>query len=73
MDRAPHHTILRAVERNPESAQSVLAQIAAPNGGEGDERLSVILVAVGIAMVVASVIINDASWMHYAITAAVSR
>ena len=67
-----HRTILRAVERNPDSAQPLLAQLAMPkSGGEGDERLSIILVAVGIAMIVASVIINDPSWMHYAIAAAI--
>ena len=65
-----HRTMLRAVERNPDSAQPLLAQLAAPKGEEGDERLSIILVSVGIAMVVASIIINDRAWMHYAIAAA---
>jgi hypothetical protein len=65
-----HRTILRAVERNPDSAEPLLAQVAVPKGGQDDERLSIILVAVGIAMVVASVIINDPSWMHYAVAAA---
>ena len=65
-----HRTILRAVERNPDSAQPLLAQLATPKSSEGDERLSIILVAVGIAMIVASVIINDPSWMHYAVAAA---
>jgi hypothetical protein len=65
-----HRTILRAVERNPDSAEPLLAQLAVPKGGQDDERLSIILVAVGIAMVVASVIINDPSWMHYAVAAA---
>lgn len=65
-----HRTILRAVERNPDMAQPLLTRLATPGGGEGDERLSVILVAVGIAIVVASTIINDPAWMHYAIAAA---
>jgi len=65
-----HRTILRAVERNPDSAPSLLAQLAAPKGDAGDERLSIILVAVGVAMVVGSVIINDPAWMHYAVAAA---
>lgn len=65
-----HRTIRKAVERNPEAAQPLLDRLADPKRDEGDERLSVILVAIGIAMVVGSIIINDASWMHYAIAAA---
>jgi membrane associated rhomboid family serine protease len=65
-----HRTIRKAVDRNPDMAQPLLEQLAAPNSNESDERLSVILVAIGIAMVVASLIVGDPSWMHYAIAAA---
>jgi hypothetical protein len=65
-----HRTIRRAVEKDPDAAQPLLAQLAAPGSDEGDHRLSVILVAVGIAMVVASLIIGDPAWMHYAIAGA---
>jgi hypothetical protein len=65
-----HKTIRRAMADNPELAQPLLAQLASPNPADGDSRLSIILIAVGAAMVVGSVIINDPAWMHYAIAAA---
>jgi uncharacterized membrane protein len=65
-----HRTIRRAMADHPEAAQSLLAQLASPNPADGDSRLSVILIAVGVAMVVGSLIIGDPSWMHYAIAAA---
>jgi Na+/proline symporter len=65
-----HSTIRRAVEKNPDAVHPFLAQLGAPRQSDGDDRLSVILVAVGIAMIAASVVINDAGWMHYAIAGA---
>jgi hypothetical protein len=65
-----HRTLRKAVERNPDAVPPLLAQLGAPRQAEGDDRLSVILVAVGVAMVVASLIIGDPDWMHYAIAAA---
>ena len=65
-----HRTIRRAVDKNPDMAEPLLAQLAAPKTSEGDSRLSVILVALGVAMIVGSVIINDPSWMHYAVAGA---
>ena len=64
-----HRTIRRALADNPEAAQPLLAQLAAPKMND-DSRLSIILVAIGIAMVVGSTIIGDPAWMHYAIAAA---
>ena len=65
-----HRTIRRAMTENPDAAQPLLAQLAAPKNNDGDARLSVILVAIGIATVVGSIIIGDPDWMHYAIAAA---
>jgi hypothetical protein len=65
-----HRTIRRAMVDNPEAAQPLLAALAEPKGNDGDARLSAILVAVGVAMVVGSIIIGDPAWMHYAIAAA---
>jgi uncharacterized membrane protein len=64
-----HRTIRKAVDIDPAAAQPLLAQLASPGSGEGDHRLSVILVAVGVAIVVASLVIGDPAWMHYAIAA----
>jgi hypothetical protein len=65
-----HRTIRRAVDRNPDLAEPLLDRLATPRGDDGDERLSVILIAVGVAMVAASVIIGDPRWMQYAIAGA---
>lgn len=65
-----HRTIRKAVETNPDAVNPLLVQLSSARTDEGDERLSIILVAVGIAMVVASLIIGDPSWMHYAIAGA---
>jgi hypothetical protein len=65
-----HKTVRRAVDRDPAAAESLLAELARPRQPSGDDRLSVILVALGIAMVAASVVINDPAWMHYGVAAA---
>ena len=64
-----HKTVRRVIDRDPAKADEMLAQLGQPQPS-GDDRLSVILIALGIAMVAASVVINDASWMHYGIAGA---
>ncbi|HEX6603300.1 MAG TPA: hypothetical protein VF027_00285, partial [Sphingomicrobium sp.] len=65
-----HKTVRRAVDRDPAAAEGLIAELARPRPPSGDDRLSVILVALGIAMVAASVVINDPAWMHYGVAAA---
>jgi hypothetical protein len=65
-----HRTVRKAVERDPASAESLLAELAKPRIQSGDDRLSTILVALGIAMIAASLVIGDPNWMHYGIAAA---
>jgi peptidoglycan/LPS O-acetylase OafA/YrhL len=65
-----HKTVRRVADRNPESAEGLIEQLMQPRAEGGDDRLSTILVAVGIAMIAASVVINDPAWMHYAIAGA---
>jgi hypothetical protein len=65
-----HKTVRRAVDRDPESADELIARLGQPAERTGDDRLSIILVSVGIAMVAASVVINDPSWMHYGVAGA---
>lgn len=65
-----HKTLRRVVERDPASASAMLAQLGAPAQPSGDDRLSTILIAVGIAMIAASVVIGDPRWMHYGAAAA---
>ena len=65
-----HRTVRRVVDRDPAAAEGLLAKLTEPRVASGDDRLSTILVALGIAMIAASIVIGDRSWMHYGIAAA---
>ncbi|WP_155264248.1 hypothetical protein [Sphingomonas segetis] len=66
-----HRTIRRALDKDPSRAAPLIERLAAAGPGNGDDgRLSTILVAIGIAMIAASVVIGDPSWMHDGIAAA---
>jgi hypothetical protein len=66
-----HRTLRRALDRDPASAAPLIQQLAASGQGNSDDsRLSTILVAIGIALIAASVVIGDPSWMHYGVAAA---
>jgi membrane associated rhomboid family serine protease len=66
-----HRTIRRALDRDASSAAPLIERLAVSGSNErGDERLSVILVAIGIAMIAASIVIGDPDWVHYGIAAA---
>src|SRR4051794_12592710 len=66
-----HRTLRRALDRDPSSAGPLIQQLAASGQGNSDDgRLSTILVAIGIALIAASVVIGDPSWMHYGVAAA---
>lgn len=65
-----HRTIRKMAERDPAAAEALLARIAQPAERGGDDRLSTILIAIGIAMIVGSIVIGDPRWMHYAVAGA---
>lgn len=65
-----HKTVRKVVERDPASAEGLISRLVEPRPQSGDDRLSTILVAIGFAMIAASVVVNDPSWMHYAIAGA---
>jgi hypothetical protein len=54
-----HKTVRKVVERDPASAEGLLAQIGKPREQTGDDRLSVVLVAIGLAMAAATAIAVD--------------
>ncbi|HWJ58194.1 MAG TPA: hypothetical protein VNR68_00905 [Sphingomicrobium sp.] len=54
-----HKTIRTAVEKDPQAAEPLLAQLTAPRKADGDDRLALILVAIGVAMVGAGLIAVD--------------
>jgi hypothetical protein len=66
-----HRTIRRAVEVSPQTAEPLLARLGKPGGAKmDDDRLSVLLISFGIAMVAASLVIGDPGWMHYGVAGA---
>ena len=66
-----HRTIRRALDRDPSSAAPLIERLVALGPQkDSDDRLSVILVALGVAMIVVSIVIGDPAWMHYGVAAA---
>jgi membrane associated rhomboid family serine protease len=66
-----HRTIRKAVEANPQLAESLLERLSTrPETSGGDERLAIILIAIGIAMAAAPIIaIDDRGIVRLAIAA----
>jgi membrane associated rhomboid family serine protease len=66
-----HRTIRKAVEVNPDLAHGLLERISARREtSNGDERLAIILVAIGVAMAAAPIIaIDDQGIVRLAIAA----
>jgi len=56
-----HKTIRRAVETNPQLAEGLLQKLTQrrESSGGGDERLAMVLVAIGVAMALAAMIASD--------------
>jgi hypothetical protein len=66
-----HNTVRKAVERDPASAEPLLSRLAAPAPARlGDDRLAIILVALGIAMIGAALVIGDPGITRFGIAAA---
>ena len=67
-----HRTIRKAIDRDPNAAEPLLERLSAPVESKGgDDRTATLLIAFGIAMVVASLVVGDPNWMHNAIAGAV--
>jgi membrane associated rhomboid family serine protease len=65
-----HRTIRRVVDRDPASAERLLEQLATPAPRTGDDRLAIILIAIGIAMAAGAVIaIDDPGPLRVAVAA----
>lgn len=54
-----HRTLRKAMEINPEMVDALLQKLTPRREGSGDDRLAVILVAIGVAIAVGSVIAVD--------------
>jgi hypothetical protein len=65
-----HKTARRMVDRDPASAEAMIARLGSVPEQAGDDRLATILIAFGIALIAASTVINDPGWVHYGIAGA---
>jgi hypothetical protein len=65
-----HRTVRRAIDRDPAMAESLLGRLSAPSVRGGDDRTAVLLIATGIAIVVACLIIGEPDLVHYGIAGA---
>jgi len=65
-----HKTARRMVDRDPSSAEAMMERLGSLPEKAGDDRLATILIAFGIAMIAASIVIGDPAWMHYGIAGA---
>ena len=66
-----HQTIRKAIDKDAQAAEPLLAQLSAPESGTDDDRTAILLIAFGIAMAAASLIIGDPNWVHYGIAGAI--
>ena len=67
-----HRTIRKTIDRDPAAAEPLLTRLTAPVEAKGgDDRTATLLIAVGVAMVVASLVIGDANWIRYPIAGAI--
>ena len=63
-----HRTVRKVIESDPTGAEAILARLGEPAAPASDDRLAVILVAVGLAIIGASVIGDDTgTWANYGI------
>src|SRR5690242_21442030 len=66
-----HKTIRKTVETKPELAEEALRKLMTRREGPADDRLAIVLIAIGIAMAAAPVIaIDDPGMIRLAIAAA---
>ena len=64
-----HTTIRRAIEKDPATAEGMIERVTAPPPvrDNGDDRIAVILVALGLATIGASIVAGDPGWARYGV------
>ena len=65
-----HMTMRRIIDRDPKAAEAVIAELRTPETPSGDDRLGIILVAFGVAMIGASILAARGHWADYGIAGA---
>ena len=65
-----HRTIRKVAERDPTAVEPLLSQLATAGPARTDDRTGLLLIAVGLAMVVAVLIIGNSEWIRYGVAGA---
>ena len=65
-----HRTIRKIAERDPAAVEPLLSQLATAGPARTDDRSGLLLVAVGLAMITAVLIIGNQEWIRYGIAGA---
>jgi membrane associated rhomboid family serine protease len=66
-----HRTIRKAVETDPKLAEELLQKLTIKKERQGDDKLAMVLVAIGVAMAAAPIIaVDDPGIVRFAIAAA---
>lgn len=66
-----HKTVRRVIERDPAAAESVISELSKPDVPAGDDRLGLILFALGVATLAASFTAGETGgWTDYGVGAA---
>lgn len=66
-----HRTLRKAVETNPQLTEELLDKLTGRRESAGDDKLAIVLVAIGVAMIAAPIIaIDDPGIVRFAIGAA---
>jgi len=66
-----HRTLRKAVETNPQLTDELLNKLTRRRESSGDDKLAIILVAIGVAMIAAPIIaIDDRGIVRFAVGAA---
>ena len=66
-----HRTIRKAIDRDPDAAEPIIARLGAAGEPQGDDRTATLLVAFGAATIIASLIVGDPEWLRFGIAGAV--
>ena len=64
-----HRTIRRVIDKDPQTAEALILRVTEPpSSGAGDDRTAVVLIAIGLAMIGASLIAGErGDWTAYGV------
>ena len=66
-----HRTIRRAIDRDPVAAEPLLSRLSTVEPEKSsDDRTGILLIAFGVALASASLVIGETSWMRYGVAGA---